>query len=78
MRDAVSSAMRILSDDPLILGVPVHCAMEGILALCLDFQVSCEVMSRARFSRLRKRGKLHWVPEMLVGKEQQHAKIYSW
>jgi hypothetical protein len=33
MSDAVSSAMRMLSLEPLILGVPVHCAMEGISAV---------------------------------------------
>jgi hypothetical protein len=30
MRDAVSNAMRMLSEEPLTLGVPVHCATEGI------------------------------------------------
>jgi hypothetical protein len=31
MSDAVSSAMRTLSLEPLIDGVPAHCATDGIL-----------------------------------------------
>lgn len=32
MRDAVSSAMRMLSEEPFTFGVPLHCATEGIFA----------------------------------------------
>jgi hypothetical protein len=40
MSDAVSSAMRTLSLEPLIDGVPDHCATDGILPdlrLCFDW-----------------------------------------
>lgn len=38
MSDAVSSAMRTLSLEPLMDGVPAHCAMGGILALFYSIQ----------------------------------------
>jgi hypothetical protein len=49
MRDAVKRAMRMLSDEPLIFGVPVHCAIEGIVphtlqTLCTD-NVACAMFS---------------------------------
>ena len=40
MRDAVSRAMRMLSDEPLIDGVPDHCATEGILLPIIPFNYS--------------------------------------
>ena len=55
MRDAVSKAMRMLSVEPLIDGVPVHCATAGIVlsgtSVCELLKVG--VRSRARQSLLR-------------------------
>jgi hypothetical protein len=45
MREAVSNAMRMLSEEPLILGTPVHCATDGIVVegvggvACAEVQV---------------------------------------
>lgn len=65
MSDAVSSAMRMLSLEPLIDGVPAHCAMDGILpALRSDFnwlwmlRLGASVCGRVRC--YPGNGMLHW------------------
>ena len=45
MRDAVRSAMRMLSVEPLTLGVPVHCVTEGMSGL---FDSLCAVVLDAK------------------------------
>lgn len=39
IRDAVSRAMRMLSDEPLIDGVPDHCVTERILLSRTSLQI---------------------------------------
>jgi hypothetical protein len=52
IREAVNSAMRMLSEEPLTLGTPVHCAADGIMG-------EGWAESRALKFRLRKRGEAH-------------------
>jgi hypothetical protein len=49
MSDAVSSAMRILSVEPLIFGAPIHCAIAAFSLLQVvgvEYRVACARQGR--------------------------------
>ena len=66
MSDAVSSAMRMLSVEPLTEGVPCHCATDGIFFSLPDYEPSfpdtcflgCRVLLSRAYACVRSQGSL--------------------